>query len=199
MSLSVENLGHRYGHGEWLFRHLTRTFPAGKLTALVGPSGSGKSTLLRILTGALTPAEGSYTASGDHILVRQHPAGFQERTVLDHLSLPLLARGQTRAAAEIPARRVAELFGIAARLEHPYRHLSGGEAQRLGLGMALLVGARIILVDEPTAALDSRNADDVIEVLGQLASDGATVGVATHAPRVVRACDEVLELGEAPR
>lgn len=195
MSLSIVDLGHHYGSGQWLFRHLVRDFPPGQLTALIGPSGSGKSTLLRILSGGIQPAEGTFHLSRQLAFIRHQTAGLQERTVLDHLALPSLAKGQERTAAEDRGRDIAVRFGLEGRLQHPFRHLSGGEAQRLGLSMALLTGAQVILVDEPTAALDSHNAAEVVDVLAQLASEGATVLVATHASQVMRACDEVLELG----
>lgn len=199
VSLSIEDLGHHHPDSTRLVRHLTREFPAGSLTALVGPSGSGKSTLLRVLGGSLSPVEGQRHCDSPVALIGQRPAGCRERTVRDHLALPLLARGARRRNLAQRITETADQFGIGDRLDHPFRHLSGGEAQRLNLAMTLLVGAGVILVDEPTAALDAHNAAQVIAVFDGLAIDGATVVIATHASQVIEACHRVLDLGEVSR
>lgn len=198
MRLTTDGLGHRFPDGPWLFRHLSVEFPEGSVTALVGPSGTGKSTLLRILSGDLPPAEGAVQRDGIERIatIAQTAHGVIQRSGLDQLVLPLLARGRRREQAEAEAMPIAELFGLGARIHAPYRELSGGEAQRLMLARAMAQGADLILADEPTASLDAANAAGVIRVLANLSDAGATVVVATHDPRARDACHSVIDLAD---
>lgn len=194
-------LSHRYEQGPWLFRGLDLHLLCGRVTALTGPSGTGKSTLLAILAGTLTATEGTVDRDGVRTItvIAQSAHGVPGRTALDHITLPYLATGLTRSEAEQQARLVAARFGIEHLLEAPYRHLSGGEAQRLMLARGAAQRSDLILADEPTANLDTRNAATVIAVLGALAADGAVVVVATHDPAAREACDEVIDLAETAR
>lgn len=197
MSVALTSLGHRFTGGPWLFRNLNHSFESG-LTAVVGPSGTGKSTLLQIMIGALSQSEGQVlgmTAS-DIALVHQISHGVAGRSVRDHLALPLIVAGYTRAEADLAAARTATSFGLDKLLDAPYRQLSGGEAQRLMLGVALNQNRGFILADEPTASLDSSNAQAVIATLRVLSSTGSTVIIATHDERIRSVCDEVLDLAE---
>lgn len=191
-----EDLGHHYGDGAWLFRHVNIDLTVRGITALVGPSGTGKSTLLAILAGVLDPAEGTVRWPGVDAItsISQTAHGVPRRTVLDHIVLPYLAAGAPRAMAEERALPIAALFDIGHLLDAPFRQLSGGEAQRLMLARATAHNGGLILADEPTANLDARNARSVIDVLGGLAAGGAVVVVATHDPLARDACDEVIDL-----
>ncbi|HEY0216862.1 MAG TPA: ATP-binding cassette domain-containing protein [Cellulomonas sp.] len=197
--LRLDGLGHRFGDGSWLFREVQAVLAAGSVTAVTGPSGCGKSTLLAIAAGVLDPAAGRAVRSGvDRVgWVFQNPHGVPRRTALDHVTLPLLARGATRRAADEEGRALLDRFGLAQVGARAFRHLSGGEAQRLMLARAVAIGPGLLLVDEPTAQLDRETADGVSRTLAHTARAGSVVLVATHDPRARDACDGVLDLGSA--
>lgn len=179
-----------------LFDGLTFDADESDLLAVTGPSGSGKSTFLSILGGWLTPTAGTLEVTGvEHLaLVPQNPFGVPGRTALDHVSLPLVARGLTRSAADTAARENLALFNLQRVEDRPYRMLSGGERQRMLLARALASGPDVLLVDEPTAQLDSTSAAEVCDALTSLQHRGVLVFVATHDQRVVDACSRVLDL-----
>ena len=114
----------------------------------------------------------------------QNPFGVPSRTVLDHVSLPAVARGASRCEADRHAHGLLERFELADQGRQPFATLSGGEAQHLMLARAVASEPALILVDEPTAQLDATSAATVIEVLDGLAAHGASVIIATHDTRV---------------
>ena len=197
MRLSLDGVSHRFDGGAWLYRGITATFEPGRVYALVGPSGSGKSTLLGILAGHVEPREGGVTREGISSLVWvfQHPIGVPRRTAVDHVMLPLLARGARVDAAREEAGILLDRVGLAHRRDAPYAALSGGEAQRLMIARA--VGARpsAVLLDEPTAQLDRGTAGEVAAVIGELAGASTVVVVATHDELVRAAASDTLDLG----
>jgi len=197
MPVSLQGVGHRWPDGTELFRKIDRTFDQGTVTALVGPSGSGKSTLLAILARMTTPTSGRVELpdDADVLWVFQNPHGVTRRTALDHVTLPFVARGMRRRAAEQQAMVVLERFGLAARATARFRELSGGEAQRLMLARGVAAAPTLMLVDEPTAQLDRTTAAEVNAVIAELAAAGTTVVVATHDDATMAACGEVLDLG----
>ena len=116
------------------------------------------------------------------------------RTALDHVSLPLLAGGRSRAQAEPLAMGLLCDMGIDHLATSPFRHLSGGEGQRLMIARALAAEPDLLLLDEPTAALDHRTAQEVVEVVAALAQRNCIVVIATHDPRVQQRCTDHLSL-----
>ena len=197
MRVELNDVGHAFERGRFLFRHVTMQLPPGAMIALVGPSGSGKSTLLSIVAGWQVPTEGQ-VVRGDVARIAwvfQNPFGVPARTVLDHVSLPAVARGASRCEADRHAHGLLERFGLADQGRQSFATLSGGEAQRLMLARAVASEPDLILVDEPTAQLDATSAATVIEVLDGLAAHGASVIIATHDTRVRNACPDVLDLG----
>jgi ABC-type lipoprotein export system ATPase subunit len=182
-----------------LFANLSFDLVPGGLTALVGPSGSGKSTLLGLLAGWTRPDDGTIERAGVEKVawVFQNPHGVRARTVLDHVTLPVLAQGLDRTSAEDRAVQVLAGFGLADFARRPFRELSGGEAQRLMLARAVAVAPDLMLVDEPTAQLDRANSSSVIDVLGRLGGAGMIVVISTHDSRVIDACDSCVDLGQA--
>jgi ABC-type lipoprotein export system ATPase subunit len=128
--------------------------------------------------------------------VLQNPHGVARRTALDHVVLPLLARGRTRRDAETQAEAILDRFALAAVADRQFRALSGGEAQRLMLARAVATAADLLLVDEPTAQLDLTTAATVNAVLAGIAQDDAIVVVATHDPHTRDACTRVLDLAD---
>ena len=196
----LRDLEQRFGDGPVLFSGLSATLRNGRRYAVVGPSGSGKSTLLGLIAGVEPPTSGTVEWSGiDRVgWVFQNPQGVPGRTALDHVVLPFLAAGATRAHAEPQARELLRRFGIDGVSASPFAALSGGEAQRLMLARAVASGADLLLVDEPTAQLDPASAASVTRVLAGLADAGAIVVIATHDPRIRDVSDDVIDLARAP-
>lgn len=196
MHIALTEVGHAFPGQPALFRGVTETFTSGDVVALTGPSGSGKSTLLSIMANWLAPAEGRVDVPADVVTVWvfQNPHGVAQRTALDHVVLPILARGARRPDAERAARQLLAAFDLAAVADRPFAALSGGEGQRLMLARAVAREAGLILVDEPTAQLDHTSADSVIGVLRSMAGRGSVVVIATHDSRVRDACTRVLDL-----
>lgn len=196
MHVEVAELGHAYPGCAWLFRDLSFTFEPGRIHALTGASGSGKSTLMAILAGWTTPAEGRVALHEVDTTswVFQNPHGIARRTAADHVAYPLLAAGETADAADRRADELLTRFGLSAVGARPFRHLSGGEAQRLMLARATAADPDLLLVDEPTAQLDRATARVVNEVLRHVASDTTIVIVATHDEETRDACDVHLDL-----
>jgi ABC-type lipoprotein export system ATPase subunit len=196
--IALTGVGHAFAGQPPLFRGITATLASGDVVALTGPSGSGKSTLLSIMANWLVSTEGTVDVPAGIVTVWvfQNPHGVARRTALDHVVLPILARGARRAHAEGQARRLLAAFDLEEVAGRPFAALSGGEGQRLMLARAVARQAGLILVDEPTAQLDHTSADSVIGVLRSMAGRGAVVVVATHDPRVRDACTRVLDLTE---
>jgi putative ABC transport system ATP-binding protein len=182
--------------------------PAGQFLALVGESGSGKSTLLHLLGGIDRPTSGQIHVGGrevgslaerDLVLYRRRDVGlvFQFFNLLPHLSvrdnveLPRRLDGGADAADR--AGVLLERVGLARRASaHPYE-LSGGEMQRVAIARALATGARLLLADEPTGNLDSRNGEEVLRLLDEIRRErGVTLLLATHSSAAAARADRVV-------
>src|SRR6185436_16597542 len=175
----------------------------GEYVAIAGPSGCGKSTLLSILGLLDVPTSGEYLFEGQRLDV-QSPAAvahvrnrrigfiFQsfnligDLSVADNVALPLLYRGiaatERREAVEDALNRV----GMSHRAKHYPSQLSGGQQQRVAVARAIVGKPSILLADEPTGNLDSRNSETVMELLEELHKEGATICMVTHDPRFAR-------------
>ncbi len=195
-SVMGEHVGHRFTDGPWLFRDLDFTLTAGEAVGLCGPSGSGKSTLLSIIAGFERPAEGVVRRM--HVSrvrwVFQNPHGMPRRAAIDHVVQPLLGQGADRPQAEDEAISIMRTFHLAEVADREFRELSGGEAQRLMLARAIASKPDLLLVDEPTAQLDQRTANDIDSTLTGLAHGDAIVVIATHDPNTRAACTRVIDL-----
>ncbi|WP_173552292.1 ATP-binding cassette domain-containing protein [Bifidobacterium merycicum] len=198
MRVEMKGLAHRFPGTDVLFENLDYTVEPGVTVAVCGPSGCGKSTLLSILAGWENPYKGAVVREGVERIgwVFQNPYGVAERTALDHVVFPLLAKGLRRKEAEPEALAAMDLFDLAYAAGRRFSDLSGGEAQRLMLARAVCSRPDMLLVDEPTAQLDTRTAHSVSHVLGNLAGQGMIVLVATHDPDTRDACDRVLDLAD---
>lgn len=195
-SVTGEHVGHRFADGPWLFRDLDFTLTAGEAVGLCGPSGSGKSTLLSIIAGFEPPAEGTIRRNRVNRVrwVFQNPHGMPRRTAIDHVVQPLLGQGIDRTQAEDEAIAIMSTFHLTKVAAREFRELSGGEAQRLMLARAIASKPDLLLVDEPTAQLDQRTANDIDNTLTGLAQGNAIVVIATHDPNTRAACTRVIDL-----
>ncbi|MGH3388235.1 MAG: ABC transporter ATP-binding protein [Actinomadura sp.] len=183
---------------------------SGELLAVMGPSGSGKSTLLHCLAGILRPDSGEVIFDGGRIdelddrrrsILRRTGFGFvfqfgqlvPELPVLENIALPLLLAGKGRRAARAAAREWSHRLGLDGLDDRLPGELSGGQGQRAALARALIAGPRVVFADEPTGALDSVAADQVMELLVDAAREqGACVVLVTHEPRVAAYADRTV-------
>lgn len=195
-TVAGEHVGHRFANGPWLFRDLDFTLTTGEAVGLCGPSGSGKSTLLSIIAGFEPPAEGTIRRNRVNRVrwVFQNPHGMPRRTAIDHVVQPLLGQGIDRTQAEDEAIAIMSTFHLTKVAAREFRELSGGEAQRLMLARAIASKPDLLLVDEPTAQLDQRTANDIDNTLTGLAQGNAIVVIATHDPNTRAACTRVIDL-----
>lgn len=186
---------------------------SGSMTALIGPSGSGKTTLLHCLGLLQDVSGGRVTVDGldttDWSAARRRRfwrdnAAFvlQDYGIMDDESVAFnvaMAAGVLRSrVGGSPARIEAalEATGLAGREDEPAAHLSGGEKQRLAVARAIYKQADVIVVDEPTASLDDRNRDRVIDLFAHRAQQGCTVIVASHDPAFIDACAQRHTVGD---
>lgn len=209
--LRVENLSKIYGSGETAVHaldHVSFSVEKGEFVAIVGPSGSGKSTLMHILGGVDSPTEGKVFVDGTETgaLDETKLAIFRRRqigliyqfynlipvlNVKENITLPLLLDGR-----EVDEKSLSELvgsLGLADRLEHLPNQLSGGQQQRVSIGRALVTHPALILADEPTGNLDSKNSAEIIELLKFFnRQHSQTLLVITHDENIALQADRII-------
>ncbi|HEV3232018.1 MAG TPA: ABC transporter ATP-binding protein [Candidatus Dormibacteraeota bacterium] len=225
-AVRLAGVDRHYGRGDGAVAALdgvTMAVEAGEFLALMGPSGSGKSTLLN-LVGALDQATAGTIEVGGRDIGRLSPreaARYRRRevgfvfqsfnllprlTVLENVAMPLMFEGVASAERLRRAGEVLGELGLAGRREHRPGTLSGGEKQRVAIARALVNRPLLLLADEPTGNLDSRNAATAMELLGQLNRDrGQTIILITHDAEVAGHATRILHMrdgrivGTAPR
>jgi len=201
-----------FGSGETRVEALRETdFDArfGELTFVVGPSGSGKTTLLSVVAGLLDHDEGSLhvldsdmdaLSSAERLTFRRQNIGFLFQqynllpalTAVENVAVPLIANGIPRRRAEERAATLLETVGLAPRMMAVPSELSGGQQQRVALARALVHEPKLVICDEPTAALDHKTGDAVMELLAKHAlSPERAVVVVTHDTRVLGFGDRI--------
>lgn len=176
---------------------VTLEIKEGEFITVMGPSGSGKSTLLNIVGLLDSASGGSYTLLGNEMVglkekgrakIRKQQIGFifqnfnliDELSVFDNIELPLIYNGVGASERDKRVNTMAERLGISHRLKHYPQQLSGGQQQRVAVARALINNPKIILADEPTGNLDSKNGNEVMELLTDLHAAGATILMVTH-------------------
>jgi len=174
---------------------------SGEFLAVMGPSGSGKSTLLSILGCLEPPTSGTYRLDGVDVAsfderraarVRRQRIGFvfqsfnllPRSTALENVELPLVYAKVPPAERRARAEEALRAVGLEHRAEHQPSQLSGGEQQRVAVARAIAIRPTVVLADEPTGNLDSRSAEEVLEVLETIHARGATIVMVTHAREV---------------
>ncbi len=211
--LKVEHLSKHYGQGEHEVRALddvSFTVPKGQFVAIIGPSGSGKSTLLHILGGVDRPTSGKVFLEGQDVFAQNEEqlAIFRRRqvgliyqfynlipvlNVVENITLPVLLDGRT-----VNDQRLQELLttlSLGDRQKHLPNQLSGGQQQRVSIGRALMNHPAIVLADEPTGNLDSKNSQEIVELL-KLSNRkyGQTLLVITHDESIALQADRIIAI-----
>jgi putative ABC transport system ATP-binding protein len=183
----------------------------GEYFSIAGPSGCGKSTLLSILGLLDSPTDGAYALNGkavqdlsmsERARVRNREIGFifqafnliGDLTVYENVELPLTYRGMPSSERKKRVQESLDKVGMAHRMKHYPSQLSGGQQQRVAVARALCGQPAILLADEPTGNLDSRNGEAVMDLLRELHREGATICMVTHDPRYARYADRTIHL-----
>lgn len=187
------------------------TINQGDFISIMGPSGCGKSTLLNIIGLLDSPSSGSYKLldkemaglkEKDRAQVRKQNIGFifqnfnliDELSVYDNIELPLIYNGVKASERKVKVEKIAEKLNISHRLKHFPQQLSGGQQQRVAVARALVNEPKIILADEPTGNLDSKNGNEVMELLMNLHANGATILMVTHSSYDASFSQKIIEM-----
>ena len=213
--LRIENLSKFYGEGENQVKALDNvsfSVPKGQFVAIIGPSGSGKSTLLHILGGVDRPTSGKVYLDGQDVYAQNEDqlAIFRRRqvgliyqfynlipvlNVTENITLPVLMDGK-----KVDEKYLQELIGILSlngREKHLPNELSGGQQQRVSIGRALINNPAVMLADEPTGNLDSKNSHEILELL-KLSNKkyGQTLIVITHDDSIALQADRIITIND---
>ena len=213
--VQVRGLDKRYRRGGeeiHVLQGLNLEVDQGDFVAFMGPSGSGKTTLLNLLGGLDLPSAGSITVAGDEITHmsrkkltrwRARHVGFVFQaynlipvlTAYQNVELPLLLTHLSASERRAHIETALQLVGLADRVHHYPRQLSGGQEQRVAIARAIVSDPTFLLCDEPTGDLDRRSADGIMNLIGQLVSEfHKTVLMVTHDPVVAQRADVLLHL-----
>jgi putative ABC transport system ATP-binding protein len=212
--INIQKLNHYYGDGETraqvLFDNRLEVMP-GEIVIMTGPSGSGKTTLLTLLSGLRTVQEGSVKVLGRE-LHGLGPAGltqlrrgigfiFQAHNLFDSLTayqnvrMALELQDFTTAEADARIRDLLTHLGLEHRVHHKPHQLSGGQRQRVAIARALAARPKLVLADEPTAALDEKSGRDVVTLLKRMANElGTTSLIVTHDNRILDVADRIVNM-----
>lgn len=195
----------------WALRNISLQVKEGEFVAIMGPSGCGKSTLLNIIGLLNNPTSGSYLLNGKDVstlkesertLIRRGMIGFvfqsfnliDELNVVENIELPLLYMGISGKERRKRAEDVMERVAISHRAKHFPSQLSGGQQQRTAIARAILPHPKLILADEPTGNLDSKNGKEVMELLSELHKEGATIVMVTHSLHDANYADRIINM-----
>jgi putative ABC transport system ATP-binding protein len=192
--------------------HVSLNVSAGEFTAIVGPSGSGKTTLLNLIGGLDAPTSGSLYVDGKDISLlkeremtafRLHHIGFVFQaynlipvlTAKENVAFVMELQGRKKAETDKRATELLEAVGLGDRMDSRPAKLSGGQQQRVAVARALASMPKFVLADEPTANLDSKSAENLLDIMEQLnKQEGVTFIFSTHDPRIVAKARRVITL-----
>lgn len=195
-----------------VIKDLSFVIPAGTFLAIMGPSGSGKSTLLNVMAGIDRPTSGSVVVAGTRLdqLSEGEMARWRARhigyvfqtynlipvlTAAENVELPLALTHLSRRERVDHVKTALRLVGLADRMDHYPRQLSGGQEQRVGVARAIVSDPTMILADEPTGNLDRESADDILTLLARLNRElGKTIVMVTHDPRAAERAQMIRHL-----
>jgi len=211
--LELDGVSRVYGEQVKVYalRDVSLRINAGDHMAIIGPSGSGKSTMLGLLGVLDKPTDGTVFVAGQDTGVLDDDARsrlrgdtigfvFQQFHLIPHLTAfgnvdtALLYRGLTKAQRRERAMAALEEVGLGARADHRPVQMSGGEQQRVAIARAIVTGPLLVLADEPTGALDTRNAEMVMEIFAGLEIADRAVVLVTHDPRIAATTNRVVSM-----
>lgn len=211
--IEISNVTKSYG-ALTVLHDVSLTVPEGKIMAIVGPSGAGKTTLLQIAGTLDRPDSGSVRFDGTDLLslkdrklseFRNRHIGFifqfhqllPEFSALENAALPALIAGRGRKESFAEAERLLRNLGLGERLSHRPAELSGGEKQRTAIARALVNKPRIVLADEPTGSLDSRNRAEIQDIISGLRDSlGQTFVIVTHDQDMTSIADTTVKMAD---
>ena len=213
--LKIENLCKVYGKGEnqvTALDHVSLTIEKGEFTAIIGSSGSGKSTLLHIIGGVDVPTRGKVYLDGQDVYAQSNEklAIFRRRqvgliyqfhnliptlNVVENITLPILM--DKRKVNEERLNDLLEMLGLKDRKTHLPNQLSGGQQQRVSIGRALMNAPAVMLADEPTGSLDSRNGHEIVKLLKESNKKyGQTLILVTHDENIALQADRIIGISD---
>jgi len=215
--IDVKEMTKIYGKGEIAVQALSNvnsSVEEGEFVAVMGPSGSGKSTLMNILGCLDRPTAGTYSLDGEDVsgLTKDALAGVRNRkigfvfqsynllprlTAVKNVMLPMLYNLQNGQSEDVQYQHAVEVLksvGLGERINHRPNELSGGQQQRVAIARALVNNPAIILADEPTGNLDTRSAEDIMQLLQQLHAQGVTIVMVTHELAIAEHAERVIYL-----
>lgn len=195
-----------------VLQNISMTVPEGEFLALMGPSGSGKTTLLNLIAGIDRPTRGLLRVAGTELgaLTESELARWRSRTIgfifqfynllpvltaLENVELPLLLTPLAKQERREHAAVALELVGLADRIHHYPKQLSGGQEQRVAIARAIVTDPPLLVADEPTGDLDRTSAEEIMNLLGRLNAEyGKTIVMVTHDPRAAERAKAVRNL-----
>ena len=195
----------------WALNNVNIEIQEGECVAIMGPSGCGKSTLLNILGLLDNPTGGEYRLNGEDVstyteaqrtALRKGVIGFvfqsfnliDELNVYENIELPLLYMGVSASERKRRVEDAMNRMAIAHRVKHFPQQLSGGQQQRVAIARAVVTNPKLILADEPTGNLDSKNGKEVMDLLTELNKEGTTIVMVTHSQHDAGYADRVINL-----
>lgn len=195
----------------WALNNVNIEIQEGEFVAIMGPSGCGKSTLLNILGLLDNPTGGEYRLNGEDVstyteaqrtALRKGVIGFvfqsfnliDELDMYENIELPLLYMGVSASERKRRVEDAMNRMAIAHRVKHFPQQLSGGQQQRVAIARAVVTNPKLILADEPTGNLDSKNGKEVMDLLTELNKEGTTIVMVTHSQHDAGYADRVINL-----
>ena len=216
MFIRLENITKTYGKKDGkveALKGITMDLKEGEMVAVMGKSGSGKSTLLNILGGLTMPTSGQYFFKGQDMALlkqkqmskfRQKSVGFvvqyfaliDDMDVYHNIALALRHSGISGKESRRRIMEAAESLGISEKLKSFPDELSGGQKQRVAIARAIVKDSDMIAADEPTGALDSQTAEELMKVFRKIKKKGKTMLIVTHDMEIAKKCDRIIEISD---
>ena len=211
----IKNLNHFYGEGmlrKQILFNINLNLKSGEIVIMKGPSGSGKTTLLTLIGGLRSPQSGKLKVLGQDLLGARKKTTIQIRRQIGYIFQGhnllecLTARQNVQMSIELQDNlstleakqksiEILEAVGLGDRIDYYPHNLSGGQKQRVAIARALVSHPKLVLADEPTAALDSKSGRDVVEIMQRLAKEfGSTILIVTHDNRILDIADRIVEM-----